>query len=285
MGFRRGQQSSQPATTASGFDRKATRNPQLHIVPSVSIYYRTCANLCVIIKIQVDIMRIIILLFALSISILTYGIPNKDKNDSIEIANIKTVNTESESNSNLTDRADKIYHRSFIEFALPSLIALIVGLMPFIATLIASNKQKIVAEKQINASKETIKEQIDSSFKIAEMDFRKNVLSDNRQKWINELRNVISEFISIYDSHIFKPGAITTKEYERLLFLITKTEFMLNPGKDMDYINSITDLRDSIILLIKEEITKEEVKSLIEIVKSQTKLTLKTEWERVKKGE
>ena len=60
---------------------------------------------------------------------------------------------------------------------------------------------------------------------------------------------------------------------------------MLNPGKDMDYINSITDLRDSIILLIKEEITKEEVKSLIEIVKSQTKLTLKTEWERVKKGE
>jgi hypothetical protein len=35
LGFRCGQQSSQPATTASGFDRKATRNPQLHIVPSV----------------------------------------------------------------------------------------------------------------------------------------------------------------------------------------------------------------------------------------------------------
>ena len=35
LGFRCGQQSSQPATAASGFDRKATRNPQLHIVPSV----------------------------------------------------------------------------------------------------------------------------------------------------------------------------------------------------------------------------------------------------------
>ena len=35
LGFRCGQQSPQPATTASGFDRKATRNPQLHIVPSV----------------------------------------------------------------------------------------------------------------------------------------------------------------------------------------------------------------------------------------------------------
>jgi len=35
LGFRCGQQSSQPATTSVGFDRKATRNPQLHIVPSV----------------------------------------------------------------------------------------------------------------------------------------------------------------------------------------------------------------------------------------------------------
>src|SRR5574344_2484784 len=44
LGFRCGQQSSQPATTASGFDRKATRNPQLHIVPSVIGYCKGCAN-------------------------------------------------------------------------------------------------------------------------------------------------------------------------------------------------------------------------------------------------
>ena len=31
LGFRCGQQSSQPATTASRFDKKATRNRQLHI--------------------------------------------------------------------------------------------------------------------------------------------------------------------------------------------------------------------------------------------------------------
>jgi len=44
LGFRCGQQSSQPATTASGFDRKATRNPQLHIVPSVNAKHRGFAN-------------------------------------------------------------------------------------------------------------------------------------------------------------------------------------------------------------------------------------------------
>ncbi len=36
LGFRCGQQSPQPATTSVGFDRKATRNPQLHIVSAVS---------------------------------------------------------------------------------------------------------------------------------------------------------------------------------------------------------------------------------------------------------
>ena len=38
LGFRCGQQSSQPATTSVGFDRKATRNPQLHIVLSVTVH-------------------------------------------------------------------------------------------------------------------------------------------------------------------------------------------------------------------------------------------------------
>jgi hypothetical protein len=38
LGFRCGQQRSQPATMASGFDRNDARNPQLHIVLYVSIY-------------------------------------------------------------------------------------------------------------------------------------------------------------------------------------------------------------------------------------------------------
>ena len=36
MGFRCGQQSPQPATTAVRLDRKATRSRQLHIIPSVT---------------------------------------------------------------------------------------------------------------------------------------------------------------------------------------------------------------------------------------------------------
>lgn len=175
--------------------------------------------------------------------------------------------------------------KTFIEYALPSIIALIVGLMPFIATLIASKKQRLTAEKQIEASKETIKEQIESSLKIAEMDFRKNVLSDNRQKWINDLRNVISELLSLYNSSILDLKNMQLKDYERILFLITKAEFMLNPEKDVKFINSIKELKDSLISLFRKEIERSSVEEKIEIVKIQTKATLKTEWERVKRGE
>jgi hypothetical protein len=45
LGFLYGQQSPQPATTASGFDRKATRNPQLYIVPYVSAKPNTTSTL------------------------------------------------------------------------------------------------------------------------------------------------------------------------------------------------------------------------------------------------
>ena len=41
LGFPCGQECPQPAETVSGFDRKATRNPQLHIVPSVSCKVKT----------------------------------------------------------------------------------------------------------------------------------------------------------------------------------------------------------------------------------------------------
>jgi len=41
MGFRCGQQSPQPATKSLGFDRKAIRNPQPHIVSDVECNFKS----------------------------------------------------------------------------------------------------------------------------------------------------------------------------------------------------------------------------------------------------
>lgn len=89
------------------------------------------------------------------------------------------------------------------------------------------------------------------------MDFRKNVLSDNRQSWINELRELISELISLINLHLIDPNNINSEDAKRINFLIVKSEFMLNPIKDIEYINSIRDLKNLIFDLSREKITYE----------------------------
>lgn len=175
--------------------------------------------------------------------------------------------------------------RSIFEFLFPSLIALIVGLMAYWATIRSSKKQNLMIEKQMLANKQAMEDQINSSMKIAELDFRKNVLSVNRQAWINDLRSLMSELISMINVNSVSPDKIKNEDYEKIIFLITKAEFMLNPIKDSDYIGSIVKLKDLLFDISLNKIEYSQLLSELEIVKDKTKETLKKEWERVKKGE
>jgi hypothetical protein len=169
-------------------------------------------------------------------------------------------------------------NQSLFEFFFPSLIAIFVGGLAFLATLITS-------KRQLKSNTESLERQINSSLEIAKLDFRKNVLSDNRQTWINELRELISELISLINLHLIDPNNIKSDDTKRINFLIVKSEFMLNPIKDLEYINSIKELKNLIFDLSREKITYEKSLEKIEILKENTKKTLKTEWERVKNGE
>lgn len=168
--------------------------------------------------------------------------------------------------------------QSLFEFIFPSVIAVVVGGLAFTATLIST-------KRQLKSNKDTLDEQIKSSFKIAELDFRKSVLSTNRQNWINELRDLISELISLLNLNLLDPGNIKEEDSIRINFLITKAEFMLNPTKDLEYTESITVLKNILFDLSMKRITYEDSLAKIDVVKQKTKLTLKTEWERVKNGE
>lgn len=176
-------------------------------------------------------------------------------------------------------------NRSIFEFIFPSIIALIVGLMAYIATIISAEKQRNIIEKQIITNKEAIKEQINASLKIAELDFRKSVLSNNRQAWINELRNFVSDLVSHFDSISLNTNALRHDDYKRILFLITKIELMLNPVNDSEFINSVGNLKLTLLDLHLNKIPYSEAMEKLEALKEMTKTTLKTEWERVKKGE
>jgi len=137
------------------------------------------------------------------------------------------------------------------EFIFPSIIALAVGFIAYFATITS------------------VKRQIESSQKIAELDFKKSVLSNNRQLWINELRNVISDLISTYDAFAILPEKSLIKDYEKLLNLISKAELMLNPRKDIEFIESLNELKKTIRQLVRKEISYQDVSIKLEDVKQK----------------
>ncbi len=157
--------------------------------------------------------------------------------------------------------------------------------MAFWATIITSRHQRNIIKKQMEDNKSALEKQIESSMKIAELDFRKTVLSANREAWINDFRIVVSELISLVNVCSIAGEDIKDENYKQISFLITKAEFMLNPTKDKDCINAIVKLRDSLFQLSVRQKTYSEVMQDIELVKENTKITLKNEWERVKRAE
>jgi len=188
---------------------------------------------------------------------------------------------------------------SLFEFLFPSIIALLLGLLALFGTLFSGNKQRKSSEKQLNnqlnqaritvdaqikSSKEILEKQIASADKNAELIFRQNVLSSNRQDWINTLRDIVSEIIAIVGILGIKK-TIPYDVFKDLDQLITKAELMVNPEKDKDFVKALTQMKLALFESVDADADLNKLWDSKEVVLDYAKKTLKTEWERVKKGE
>jgi hypothetical protein len=191
-------------------------------------------------------------------------------------------------------------NRTVFEFLFPSIIALIVALIAFGGSKYNLNKQlkesRIQLQKQLESTQETIKMQIAASREImelqiknnkenAELDFRQNVLSANRQEWIDKLRHSISRL----SSRMLVVGTNKPKgldEYEEIMEIVSRVELMLNVNdpKDSHLIEILRVLPGQIYNYSKGD-KKIEINKIRREIIDSTKIILKTEWERVKKGE
>lgn len=178
--------------------------------------------------------------------------------------------------------------KSIWEFFFPSLIILIVALIALGGTIYAGKKQRILSEKQLkeqlNQSQSTLKEQIKTARDTAELTFRQNVLSGNRQNWINKLRDIISEVISLVGITALKKR-MSDDDFRQLNILLIKAELMVNPDKDKEFIKALKALNLACLQVITGDKNYSDLTDYRTDVLNYTKTTLKTEWERVKKGE
>lgn len=199
---------------------------------------------------------------------------------------------------------------SIVELLLPSVLAIVVALIGFWGVIRTSKKQRMSSEnllnKQLNDSKETLNKQIEANEKtiqeqiasakeivskeiesannIAELNFRQNVLSVNRQNWINELRSIISEMMALVEVLAIN-GDVSSEHLIQIRNLTLKAQFMLNPDKDSLFIDSLTKFNVCLLDIVGEKKTLDTLRPYTNDLKEHTAKTLKTEWERVKLGE
>jgi uncharacterized protein YneF (UPF0154 family) len=109
--------------------------------------------------------------------------------------------------------------------AIPVLSLVVAALAVFISPLVSF----FISRRQIKNSLELNQRQTDSSLAVA----NKQIVAPMRQKWINDLRDLIAELAS--DSlHYFRAGHDFEgyKNFQRLTFLESKIQLMLNPNEE-----------------------------------------------------
>jgi len=141
------------------------------------------------------------------------------------------------------------------------------------------------AARQIEAAADNISKQIEATRDAAKIQAQASAVSNNRQAWINDLRNEVTAFLaeaelrSIVDDEM---RVSEKREDEQLRIArmfrhhIYKVKLLINPteGESVELVRMMT-------AIFEDGLTAE---SRDEIV-AHTQGILKTEWERVKRGD
>ena len=176
----------------------------------------------------------------------------------------------------------KVFHFDYKEWILAVIAFLAVFAGPLIQSIIARKSRKQI-DIQIELSKRSFAAQIG----ISRSQLNVSVLSKNRQDWINTLRDSISEYVSIITNWAIN-GSIEEKNKnnniinERLLFLKSKIELLINPKEDdhTKLVNLLDQILKNIIHCVDGH--ESDIDNLLREITNVSQTILKREWERVK---
>jgi hypothetical protein len=129
------------------------------------------------------------------------------------------------------------------------------------------------------------------SIYVTRRQIKASIVSTNRQKWIDQLRDHLAELITLVRFlNLHKSFEEVSKEewfanLQKASLIESKINLLLNPNES-DHTALCKTIREALVTMLKDE---EESKSptLVELTNSvlkQSQAILKREWERVKKG-
>jgi hypothetical protein len=148
-----------------------------------------------------------------------------------------------------------------------------------------------LAQQQIATSGESVRQQIASASSIAQQQIRAQIVSTNRQNWINTLRDTIAEMQSLAavlaldseDHFLEKEDRISHSQ--RIAFLHSKAALLINPAEP-DHASLLEALGHLTYRAMNPGASVDHSFRKLQLeITSQAQPVLKREWERVKSGE
>lgn len=137
------------------------------------------------------------------------------------------------------------------------------------------------------------------TLRVARRQFNANVLSTNRQKWIETLRDMVAELISLIVSALVIRSAWKSKwdkgrgplredkalliKLERIVLVEAKIRLLLNPTEP-SHQQLYQAIQTSTKRLKAEESLDSDTEADIETIAKLSQAILRREWQRVKRG-
>lgn len=134
---------------------------------------------------------------------------------------------------------------------------------------------------------------------VAKRQFNATVLSANRQKWIESLRDTLAELVSLLVAALVVKakwkdkwekgrGALSAdpallEKFQRIVLTQSKIRLLLNPT-EVDHQRLGETIETALKRLQAEESLDAETEADIEIITKLAQSILKREWQRVKRG-
>ena len=136
-----------------------------------------------------------------------------------------------------------------------------------------------------NSALRIAREQTSTAIASVQSQIHANVVSSNRQKWVDSLRDELAEFLAERDlltaklNDIDRDAASVRQSSARLTRLFHQLQLRLNPNEE-DH-RRILELADELSGKPKDELNNNMIGELVSLAQA----VLKREWNRVKAGE
>lgn len=137
------------------------------------------------------------------------------------------------------------------------------------------------------------------TLRVARRQFRANVISTNRQKWIETFRSRVSELISLMNAaHVIKRHSVEswrgglgpvqanlglTDKFERAYMALAEIRLLTN-ASDLEHQRLNEALATALAHLQHDELRERELAESVEDVIALGRTIIRQEWGRVKRG-